>query len=67
MTKNDHFETQKCHIWAILASFKIPFSSLQRPSYNQFDNYFILIILGKEVAYPRVMRIQTILEMKITI
>ena len=33
MTKNDHFETQKCHFWAFLASFEISFSSLQHPTY----------------------------------
>ena len=33
MTKNDHFETQKCHFWTFLASFKISFSSLQHPSH----------------------------------
>ena len=31
MTKNDHFETQKCHFSAF---FKISFSSLQHPSGN---------------------------------
>ena len=34
MTKNDHFETQKCHFSSFLASFKISFSSLQHPSHN---------------------------------
>ena len=27
MTKNDHFETQKCHFWAFLASFNISLCS----------------------------------------
>ena len=34
MTKKDHFETQKCHFWAFLASFKILFSSLQHTSHG---------------------------------
>ena len=34
MTKNDHLETQKCHFWAFLATFKISFSSLQHTSYD---------------------------------
>ena len=34
MTKNNHFETQKCHFWAFLASFKISFSSFQHPNYS---------------------------------
>ena len=34
MTKNDHFETQKCHFWAFLDSFKISLSSLQHPKHN---------------------------------
>ena len=34
MIKNDHFETQKCHFLAFLAFFKISFSSLQHPNYN---------------------------------
>ena len=32
MTKNDYFETQKCHFWVFLCPFKISFSSLQHPS-----------------------------------
>ena len=35
MTKNDHFETQKCHFLTFLDSFKISLSSLQHPSYNR--------------------------------
>ena len=35
LTKNDHFETQKCHFRAFLASFKISFSSLQHPNYKK--------------------------------
>ena len=35
MTKNDHFETQKCHFLAFLAFFKISFSSLQNPTYDR--------------------------------
>ena len=34
MTKNDHFETQKCHFWAFLAFFKISLSSLQHPTHK---------------------------------
>ena len=37
MTKNDHFETQKRHFWAFLASFKISFSSLQHPSHRPWN------------------------------
>ena len=41
MTKNDHFETQKCHFWAFLASFKISFSSLQHPKHNGNPLYIL--------------------------
>ena len=30
-SKNDHFETQKCHFWAFLASFKIFIFQLTAP------------------------------------
>ena len=34
ITQNDHFEAQKCHFWAFLASFKISFSGLHNPKHN---------------------------------
>ena len=42
MTRNDHFETQKSHFWAFLASFKISVSSLQHPRYMVFDIFWRL-------------------------
>ena len=46
MSKNDHFEAQKCHFRAFLASCKISFSSLQHPNYN-LNNF------GLKVKYLR--------------
>ena len=41
MTKNDHFETQKCHFWAFLPFFKISFFSLQHPNHDSvIFNFF---------------------------
>ena len=66
MTINDHFETQKCHFWAFLASFKILFSSLQHPIYNIllyliyiFFLYYIFSIFLGQIIYHIVSRITT--------
>ena len=46
MTKNDHFETQKCHFGAFMASFKISFSSLQHLTYTALSFLSVIRFLN---------------------